>query len=81
MNEGCGRRTSGRNLGGPGYGQVKLALLNEILGRTHSGPIVFGCQAPDSGNAEILAHYGTARAEGALPASRCCATTSCRRSR
>jgi acyl-CoA dehydrogenase len=48
----------GPNLGGPGYGQVKLALLNEILGRTHSGPIVFGCQAPDSGNAEILAHYG-----------------------
>jgi acyl-CoA dehydrogenase len=49
----------GPNLGGAGYGQVKLALLNEILGRTHSGPIVFGCQAPDSGNAEILAHYGT----------------------
>jgi acyl-CoA dehydrogenase len=49
----------GPNLGGPGYGQLKLALLNEILGRTHSGPIVFGCQAPDSGNAEILAHYGT----------------------
>ena len=22
-------------------------------------PVVFGCQAPDSGNAEILAHYGT----------------------
>ena len=42
-----------------GYGQVKLALLNEILGRTHCGPIVFGCQAPDSGNGEILAHYGT----------------------
>jgi acyl-CoA dehydrogenase len=49
----------GPHLGGPGYGQVKLALLNEILGRTHAGPIVFGCQAPDSGNAEILAHYGT----------------------
>jgi acyl-CoA dehydrogenase len=49
----------GPNLGGPGYGQVKLGLLNEILGRTHSGPIVFGCQAPDSGNAEILAHYGS----------------------
>ena len=27
----------GPELGGPGYGQVKLALLNEILGRTHSG--------------------------------------------
>jgi acyl-CoA dehydrogenase len=49
----------GPNLGGPGYGQVKLALLNECLGRTHSGPVVFGCHAPDSGNSEILAHYGT----------------------
>src|SRR5690606_3362461 len=49
----------GPELGGQGYGQLKLALLNEIVGRTHSGPIVFGCQAPDSGNTEILAHYGT----------------------
>ena len=49
----------GPELGGPGYGQVKLALLNEILGRPRAAPIVFGCQAPDSGNAEILAHYGT----------------------
>ncbi len=49
----------GPELGGPGYGQVKLALLNEVIGRTHSGPVVFGCQAPDSGNAEILAHYGS----------------------
>ncbi len=50
----------GPDLGGPGYGQVKLALMNEILGRSRFAPIVFGCQAPDSGNAEILAHYGTA---------------------
>ncbi|MEZ5729819.1 MAG: acyl-CoA dehydrogenase family protein [Burkholderiaceae bacterium] len=49
----------GPELGGPGYGQVKLALLNEILGRSEFGPVVFGCQAPDTGNAEILAHYGT----------------------
>lgn len=49
----------GPNLGGPGYGQVKLGLLNEILGRSAFGPTVFGCQAPDSGNAEILAHFGT----------------------
>ena len=49
----------GPELGGPGYGQLKLALLNEILGRSRFGPIVFGCQAPDSGNAEILAHCGT----------------------
>jgi acyl-CoA dehydrogenase len=49
----------GPELGGEGYGQLKLALLNELLGRSHWAPSVFGCQAPDSGNAEILAHYGT----------------------
>lgn len=49
----------GPDLGGQGYGQLKLALMNEILGRARFAPIVFGCQAPDSGNAEILAHYGT----------------------
>jgi acyl-CoA dehydrogenase len=49
----------GPELGGQGYGQVKLALLNEILGRAGWAPSVFGCQAPDSGNAEIIAHYGT----------------------
>ena len=49
----------GPELGGPGHGQVKLALLNEILGRGGLGPIVFGCAAPDTGNMEILAHYGT----------------------
>src|SRR6201993_4843044 len=47
-------------LGGQGYGQVKLALLNEILGRSRWAPSVFGSQAPDSGNAEILALFGTA---------------------
>ncbi len=49
----------GPELGGPGYGQLKLALMNEILGRSRFAPSVFGCQAPDSGNAEILAHYGS----------------------
>ncbi len=49
----------GPHLGGPGFGQVKLALLNEILGRSECAPIVFGSHAPDSGNSEILAHYGT----------------------
>jgi acyl-CoA dehydrogenase len=46
-------------LGGQGYGQVKLALLNEILGRSRWAPSIFGCQAPDTGNSEILAMYGT----------------------
>lgn len=47
------------DLGGKGYGQLKLALLNEILGRSAWAPIVFGCAAPDTGNAEIIAAYGT----------------------
>src|SRR3954471_16433450 len=50
----------GPEMGGQGYGQLKLALLNEILGRSQWAPIIFGCQAPDTGNAEIIARYGTA---------------------
>jgi len=49
----------GPELGGQGFGQVKLSLMNEILGRSGWAPIVFGTQAPDTGNAEIIAHYGT----------------------
>jgi acyl-CoA dehydrogenase len=49
----------GPELGGQGYGQLKLSLLNEILGRSSWAPVIFGCQAPDTGNAEIIAHYGT----------------------
>jgi len=47
------------SLGGMGIGNVKLGLINEILGRSTFAPSVFGCQAPDSGNAEVLAHFGT----------------------
>jgi acyl-CoA dehydrogenase len=49
----------GPELGGQGYGQLRLALLNEILGKSIWGPRIFGTQAPDTGNAEIIAHYGT----------------------
>ncbi|WP_242124182.1 acyl-CoA dehydrogenase family protein [Sphingobium sp. Sx8-8] len=47
------------HLGGEGYGQLKLALMNEILGRSYWAPTVFGTAAPDTGNAEILAMFGT----------------------
>jgi acyl-CoA dehydrogenase len=42
-------------LGGMGFGQVRLGLLHEVLGRTFIAPLVFGNNAPDSGNAEMLA--------------------------
>ena len=48
-----------KDLGGPGYGQLKLGLLNEILGRYGSAPQIFGSAAPDTGNMEMLAAYGT----------------------
>ena len=46
-------------LGGPGLGQLKLGLLNEILGRYPAAPQLFGAAAPDTGNIEMLAAYGT----------------------
>jgi acyl-CoA dehydrogenase len=46
-------------LGGQGYGQVKLGLMHEIIGASWLAPLVFGNQAPDSGNSEILAAAGT----------------------
>jgi acyl-CoA dehydrogenase len=46
-------------LGGQGFGQVKLGLMHEILGSSPLAPNAFGNQAPDSGNSEILALAGT----------------------
>jgi acyl-CoA dehydrogenase len=46
-------------LGGQGFGQVKLGLMHEILGTCLIAPAAFGCAAPDSGNSEILALAGT----------------------
>jgi len=46
-------------LGGQGFGQLKLALMHEIEGMTAWAPVVFGNQAPDSGNSELIAIAGT----------------------
>src|SRR5438876_6473842 len=43
------------DLGGQGFGQVKLGLMHEILGTSIYAPSIFGNQAPDSGNAELIA--------------------------
>ncbi len=45
--------------GGTGTGFLDYAYLNEEIGRTVWGQLVFGCQAPDAGNAEILHLFGT----------------------
>jgi acyl-CoA dehydrogenase len=46
-------------LGGQGFGQVKLGLMHEIDGMSPWAPSVFGNQAPDSGNSEVLALFGS----------------------
>jgi len=43
------------DMGGGGFGQVKLGLMHEILGACAYGPSIFGNNAPDSGNAELIA--------------------------
>lgn len=48
-----------RHLGGSGFGAVKLTYMNERFGFSGFGPVIFGCQGPDSGNSEILAMFGT----------------------
>jgi acyl-CoA dehydrogenase len=45
--------------GGTGQGFLAYAHLNEEIGRSAYAQLVFGCQAPDAGNAEILHMFGT----------------------
>lgn len=47
-----------REYGGLGLGLVDLGLVSEAIGGCPFGHYVFGCQAPDAGNAEILHQHG-----------------------
>jgi acyl-CoA dehydrogenase len=48
-----------REAGGMGLSVTDYGLLNETIGRSYFAPRIFGSNAPDSGNAEILWHFGT----------------------
>ena len=48
-----------KKYGGMGLNLMAHALVSESLGRCPLGHYVFGCQAPDAGNIEILDLYGT----------------------
>lgn len=45
--------------GGMGLSLCDFALVSEVLGQSPLGHLIFGCQAPDAGNMEVLIRHGS----------------------
>ena len=56
----------GAEAGGTGRGFLAYAYLNEEIGRCFWAQLIFGCQAPDAGNSEILDMFGTLQQRSAF---------------
>jgi acyl-CoA dehydrogenase len=48
-----------KRLGGMGLSLLEHGLVSEVLGRSPLGNYALNCQAPDAGNMEVLAEYGS----------------------